>query len=222
MREPFDAEAVLRDALARHDLAYAVRRAAPALPQYERLREALARYRSLAGDPAWSTPLPGLPAHRIHARPRPARLGDARVKRLLAATLALLAAVATAPRARTPMPSEVALSATAPDSFLAEFTTTKGRFVMKARRAWSPLGVDRLHALVRAGYFDEPDDLVGIAHVLEHMYFKGTSTRGVGATPVRWVSSTTARSSSRTFSRRPRGRKSLRRSSSRIAPRMRL
>ncbi len=33
---------------------------------------------------------------------------------------------------------------------------------------------------VRAGYFDEPDDLVGIAHVLEHMYFKGTPTRGVG------------------------------------------
>jgi len=33
---------------------------------------------------------------------------------------------------------------------------------------------------VRAGYFDEPDDTVGIAHVLEHMYFKGTPTRGVG------------------------------------------
>lgn len=33
---------------------------------------------------------------------------------------------------------------------------------------------------VRAGYFDEADDVVGIAHVLEHMYFKGTPTRGVG------------------------------------------
>jgi zinc protease len=33
---------------------------------------------------------------------------------------------------------------------------------------------------VAAGYFDEPDELVGIAHVLEHMYFKGTPTRGVG------------------------------------------
>ncbi|MHB1298278.1 MAG: M16 family metallopeptidase [Gemmatimonadaceae bacterium] len=33
---------------------------------------------------------------------------------------------------------------------------------------------------VRAGYFDEPDDVVGIAHVLEHMYFKGTPTLGVG------------------------------------------
>lgn len=33
---------------------------------------------------------------------------------------------------------------------------------------------------VKAGYFDEIDNIVGIAHVLEHMYFKGTPTRGVG------------------------------------------
>jgi zinc protease len=33
---------------------------------------------------------------------------------------------------------------------------------------------------VGAGYFDETDDVVGISHVLEHMYFKGTRTRGVG------------------------------------------
>lgn len=34
---------------------------------------------------------------------------------------------------------------------------------------------------IAAGYFDEPDEWVGIAHVLEHMYFKGTPTRGPGA-----------------------------------------
>lgn len=33
---------------------------------------------------------------------------------------------------------------------------------------------------VRAGYFDETDDVVGISHVLEHMFFKGTPTRGPG------------------------------------------
>jgi zinc protease len=33
---------------------------------------------------------------------------------------------------------------------------------------------------VKAGYFDETDDTVGIAHVLEHMFFKGTQRRGVG------------------------------------------
>jgi zinc protease len=33
---------------------------------------------------------------------------------------------------------------------------------------------------VGAGFFDEPDDVAGISHVLEHMFFKGTPTRGVG------------------------------------------
>jgi zinc protease len=33
---------------------------------------------------------------------------------------------------------------------------------------------------VRAGFFDEPDHWGGISHVLEHMFFKGTPTRGVG------------------------------------------
>ena len=33
---------------------------------------------------------------------------------------------------------------------------------------------------VKVGYFDEADDVVGIAHVLEHMFFKGTPTRSVG------------------------------------------
>ena len=37
-----------------------------------------------------------------------------------------------------------------------------------------------INTFVRAGYFDETDDVVGIAHVLEHMFFKGTSRRGVG------------------------------------------
>jgi zinc protease len=33
---------------------------------------------------------------------------------------------------------------------------------------------------VRAGYFNEPDRLVGISHVLEHMYFKGTERLSAG------------------------------------------
>jgi zinc protease len=33
---------------------------------------------------------------------------------------------------------------------------------------------------VKAGYFDEPDAVIGISHVLEHMYFKGTARRGPG------------------------------------------
>ncbi|MDQ3138640.1 MAG: insulinase family protein, partial [Gemmatimonadota bacterium] len=34
---------------------------------------------------------------------------------------------------------------------------------------------------VKAGFFDEPDRWAGISHVLEHMFFKGTTRRGVGA-----------------------------------------
>ena len=34
---------------------------------------------------------------------------------------------------------------------------------------------------VVAGFFDEPDRWTGISHVLEHMFFKGTPRRGVGA-----------------------------------------
>jgi zinc protease len=33
---------------------------------------------------------------------------------------------------------------------------------------------------VKAGFFDEPDRWIGISHVLEHMFFKGTHRRGVG------------------------------------------
>ena len=35
---------------------------------------------------------------------------------------------------------------------------------------------------LRAGFFDEPDRLAGVSHVLEHMLFKGTPTvRSVSA-----------------------------------------
>ena len=33
---------------------------------------------------------------------------------------------------------------------------------------------------VKAGYFDEDDRISGISHVIEHMFFKGTSKRQVG------------------------------------------
>ena len=41
-------------------------------------------------------------------------------------------------------------------------------------------GVVALVTYVGAGYFDETDDVSGVSHVLEHMYFKGTPARGVG------------------------------------------
>lgn len=66
----------------------------------------------------------------------------------------LTASGADSPRPHRVLPAEVDLTSAAPDSFLAEFQTTKGVFTMKARRVWAPLGVDRLYRLVKAGYFD--------------------------------------------------------------------
>ncbi len=53
---------------------------------------------------------------------------------------------------RSPTPRQ--LAATAPDSFLVSFETSRGQFVVAAHREWSPLGVDRFHFLVRQGYYD--------------------------------------------------------------------
>jgi len=70
--------------------------------------------------------------------------------------LMLLALAATgAGRAKPPvMPQDLPLHEAGPDSFVAEFTTTKGAFTMHAVRAWSPRGVDRLYHLVKGSYFD--------------------------------------------------------------------
>jgi peptidyl-prolyl cis-trans isomerase A (cyclophilin A) len=43
----------------------------------------------------------------------------------------------------------------APDSFRVLFQTSKGSFVVEARRAWAPAGVDRFHQLVSERFFDE-------------------------------------------------------------------
>jgi zinc protease len=58
----------------------------------------------------------------------------------------------------------------------AVFPNEEGESVREDRAA----PVVALVTRVKAGYFDEPDPETGIAHVLEHMYFKGTPTRGPG------------------------------------------
>jgi murein L,D-transpeptidase YcbB/YkuD len=60
-RAPYDPAATLQAAFAQRRLAQAVDEAAPQLPQYQLLREALAQYRLLAEHPAWAQPLPPLP-----------------------------------------------------------------------------------------------------------------------------------------------------------------
>lgn len=50
-----------------------------------------------------------------------------------------------------------------------------GLTVLIEERPGSPIVAIVTH--VKTGYFDEPDDIVGISHVFEHMFFKGTSGR---------------------------------------------
>lgn len=43
----------------------------------------------------------------------------------------------------------------APEVFRVRFETTRGPFVVEARRSWSPAGADRLYYLVRNRFYDE-------------------------------------------------------------------
>lgn len=75
--------------------------------------------------------------------------------RLILAGLAV-ASLATCKRSSGGLlaPSAEALAKRAPDSFRVEFETTKGKFVVRAVRAWAPNGVDRFHYLARNHYYD--------------------------------------------------------------------
>lgn len=74
--------------------------------------------------------------------------------------------------------AEAVLAGVFPPGSVARAVLPNGLRVLARRKAGS--GVVAIVTYVGAGYFDEPDAVSGVAHVLEHMYFKGTATRGVG------------------------------------------
>jgi peptidyl-prolyl cis-trans isomerase A (cyclophilin A) len=47
------------------------------------------------------------------------------------------------------------LTATAPETFKAQFATTKGKFIVEVTRSLAPNGADRFYNLVRSGYFKD-------------------------------------------------------------------
>jgi murein L,D-transpeptidase YcbB/YkuD len=61
----FTPDALLNSAIVDNRIAEAIRGAAPTWPQYAAVREVLARYRELIGNPAWLTPLPPLPLGKL-------------------------------------------------------------------------------------------------------------------------------------------------------------
>jgi predicted Zn-dependent peptidase len=65
------------------------------------------------------------------------------------------------------------------DGVTARFVLKNGLTVILRERHATPLAV--VTTYIKAGYFNESDDVAGLAHLLEHMFFKGTATRAVGA-----------------------------------------
>jgi peptidyl-prolyl cis-trans isomerase A (cyclophilin A) len=55
--------------------------------------------------------------------------------------------------ARPSLLNPASLHAKAPDVFKAQFTTTKGDFVVEVHRDWAPIGADRFYNLVKNGFF---------------------------------------------------------------------
>jgi peptidyl-prolyl cis-trans isomerase A (cyclophilin A) len=58
------------------------------------------------------------------------------------------------PGAKPSLLNPASLKAKAPDVFKAQFTTTKGDFVVEVHRDWSPNGADRFYNLVKNGFYD--------------------------------------------------------------------
>src|ERR1017187_3029043 len=59
------------------------------------------------------------------------------------------------PGSKPSLMNPAALKAKAPDDFKAQFTTTKGDFVVEVHRDWAPNGADRFYDLVKLGFFDD-------------------------------------------------------------------
>src|SRR5580698_3518632 len=57
------------------------------------------------------------------------------------------------PAARPSLLNPASLRAKAPELFKAQFTTTKGDFVVEVHRDWAPIGADRFYNLVKNGFF---------------------------------------------------------------------
>jgi peptidyl-prolyl cis-trans isomerase A (cyclophilin A) len=79
---------------------------------------------------------------------------------VLGATIASIAAASLA--AQSPdlqkiakLRNPAALNEKAPDTYKANFDTSKGTFTITVNRAWAPLGADRFYNLVKNGFFDD-------------------------------------------------------------------
>ena len=75
---------------------------------------------------------------------------------------ALVSVAAVTPAAQSPdlqkvakLRNPAALNEKAPDTYKANFDTSKGTFTITVNRAWAPLGADRFYNLVKNGFYDD-------------------------------------------------------------------
>jgi peptidyl-prolyl cis-trans isomerase A (cyclophilin A) len=59
------------------------------------------------------------------------------------------------PGTKPSLMNPASLNAKAPAVYKAQFTTTKGDFVVEVHREWSPIGADRFYNLVKNGFYDD-------------------------------------------------------------------
>src|SRR5450755_406766 len=59
------------------------------------------------------------------------------------------------PGAKPSLMNPASLKTKAPEVYKAQFTTTKGDFVVEVHRDWSPNGADRFYNLVKSGFYDD-------------------------------------------------------------------
>jgi peptidyl-prolyl cis-trans isomerase A (cyclophilin A) len=76
------------------------------------------------------------------------------VRRLVLVTIATLGVSSCAAWPLGNKAERLSQNVAVPDSFVVAFETSRGRFDVKARKNWSPIGVDRLYTLVRIRHYD--------------------------------------------------------------------
>ena len=79
---------------------------------------------------------------------------SARIGRLVAALVLVLAAQACSLRGQPSLLEPGKHTRTAPATYRVEMSTSEGPVVIEVQRAWAPLGADRFYNLVRAGFYD--------------------------------------------------------------------
>src|SRR6266550_7409261 len=80
--------------------------------------------------------------------------GHAKINGVIGRPFALAFAFGCAGSAVLFHPLDPRMNARAPETFQVRFQTSRGDFVVEARRSWAPIGADRFYNLVRHHFFD--------------------------------------------------------------------